>query len=219
MPVRRSAAALGELNDDGLEIVRGDSASKSDLQSMMEGIEHVYYLAHTNFQTWDENLQRNVEPAISVAKTCLEHGIKRFVYVSTIDSYYAGAKTGTITEQTPLDRHIRRRNYYARAKAAIEAGLTELHRTKGLPLVIFRPGIVIGEGGNPFHFGVGLWATEGVCEVWGNGDNKLPFVLVSDVASAFVRGIQLDGIEGHSYNLVDFPELNARDYVAELQKR
>ena len=56
-----------------------------------------------------------------------------------------------------------------------------------------------------FHFGVGLWATEGVCEVWGNGDNKLPFVLVSDVASAFVRGIQLDGIEGHSYNLVDFP--------------
>ena len=41
--------------------------------------------------------------------------------------------------ETPLDRNIRRRNYYARAKAAGEAVLTDMRRSEGLPVVIFRP--------------------------------------------------------------------------------
>ena len=48
--------------------------------------------------------------------------------------------------------------------------------------------------------------------------NKLPFVLVRDVAAALVRGIQVPGIEGRSYNLVDLPLLTARDYLEELQR-
>src|SRR6185437_14930622 len=88
-----------------------------------------------------------------------------------------------------------------------------------LPIVIFRPGIVIGRGGNPLHWGVGQWISESVCEVWGDGQNKLPFVLVTDVAAALVRGIIVVGIEGRSYNLIDAPFLTARDYVDELQRR
>ena len=38
-----------------------------------------------------------------------------------VASYYAGAKAGTITEETPLDPNVRRRIYYARAKPASEA--------------------------------------------------------------------------------------------------
>ena len=93
-----------------------------------------------------------------------------------------------------------------------------MHRAKGLPIVIFRPGIVIGRGGNPFHWGVGRWISGTVCEVWGDGKNKLPFVLVADVAAALVRAIQVAGIEGRSYNLVDVPLLTASDYLMELQR-
>ena len=42
------------------------------------------------------------------------------IYTGTIDSYYAGAKAGTITETTPLDPYIAWRNLYARAKAVSE---------------------------------------------------------------------------------------------------
>lgn len=217
--VRGSGVALEEFDSNRLEIVRGDLRSEVHLKSIMDGIKFVYHLGHASFQTWEENLQQNVEPTRLIAECCLAAGVKRLIYTSTIDSYYAGAKAGTITEQTPLDRNIRRRNYYARAKAAIEAILMEMHRTKGLAVVIFRPGIVIGRGGNPFHFGVGNWVSEGVCEVWGDGNNKLPFVLVSDVAAALLRGVQVDGIEGRSYNLIDSPLLTARDYIDELQRR
>ena len=145
-------------------------------------------------------------------------GVKRLIYTGTIDSYYAGAKAGTITEQTPLDPNIARRNYYARAKSAAEDCLMDLYRTRRLPVVIFRPGIVIGRGGNPFHWGVGRF-TDTNCEVWGNGDNPLPFVLVSDVASALIRGSEVPNIEGRSFNIVDRPLLTANDYLAELQQR
>src|SRR5262249_39537327 len=138
-------------------------------------------------------------------------------YTGTIASYYAGARAGTITEQTPLDRNIGRRDYYARTKAAAEVILMEMHRTQRLPVVIFRPGIVIGRGGTPFHWGVGRFSDSN-CEVWGDENNKLPFVLVTDVASALVRGIQVSEIEGRSYNLIDVPLLTARDYLTELQR-
>jgi nucleoside-diphosphate-sugar epimerase len=92
-----------------------------------------------------------------------------------------------------------------------------MHRTQMLPVVIVRPGIVIGNGGNAFHWGVGKFS-ENVCEVWGNGTNKLPLVLVQDVAAALVRCIQTEGIEGRSYNLIDVPLLSAREYLTELQR-
>ena len=40
-------------------------------------------------------------------------------------------------------------NPYARAKVEIEKMLLEMYRDRGLKVVIFRPGIVIGAGGSP----------------------------------------------------------------------
>ena len=125
---------------------------------------------------------------------------------------------GGSPRRTPVDPNIRRRNNYARAKAAVEQVLTEMHRKDGLPVVILRPGIVIGRGGNPFHWGVGKWSSPGVVELWGDGNNKLPLVLVDDVASGLVRAMEVPGIEGRSYNLIDAPLLSARDYIAGLER-
>jgi predicted dehydrogenase/nucleoside-diphosphate-sugar epimerase len=216
--VRGSTLALAELRSDRLEIVRGDIGNRADLDRALPGIEVVCHLAHAQCKSWDDYLTGDVEPTRLVGEACLATGIKRLIYTGTIDSYYAGAKAGTITETTPLDPQIQRRNYYARAKAMAEQILTDMSRTRGLPLAILRPGIVIGRGGGPFHWGVGRFS-ENVCEVWGDGRNKLPLVLVTDVAAALVRAIDAPGIEGKSYNLVDEPLLTARNYLQELQQR
>ena len=217
---RGSAAVLEQFDVSRLEIVRGDLRSESDLREMMKGIEFVYHLAVApTAKTWEDQRCTNVEPTRLVGEACLAAGVRRLIFTGTIDSYYAGAHAGTITELTPLDPNIHRRNYYARAKAAEEDMLMEMWRTKQLPVIIFRPGIVIGRGGVPFHFGIGRWVADGVCEVWGEGQNKLPIVLVEDVGTALVRGIQVSGIEGRSYNLVDEPILTARDYLDEVQRR
>jgi predicted dehydrogenase/nucleoside-diphosphate-sugar epimerase len=216
--VRGSGVVLEELDNGNLEIARADLTSEADLKAAMDGITYVYHLARANATTWDEYLARDVEPTRAIAEACLSAKVKRLVYTGTIDSYYAGAKAGSINERTPLDPHINRRNYYARAKAAAEDVLMRMHAEEKLPVVIFRPGIVIGHGGNPFHWGVGMWMSPGVCQVWGEGRNKLPLVLVGDVAAALVRAVQVEAIDGRSYILVDEPLLTARDYLAELQR-
>jgi nucleoside-diphosphate-sugar epimerase len=214
---RKSAAVLETLNSDRLDIVRGDVRNPDALASALQGIECVFHLAHAEAKTWGDYEQNEVEPTRRLGEACLSAKVRRLIYTGTIDSYYAGARAGVISEKTQLDPKIARRNYYARAKAKAELALLGMQRDQGLPVVIFRPGIVLGQGGNPFHWGVGKF-TEGTCEVWGSGHNKLPLVLVSDVATALVRGMQVPQIEGRSYNLIDIPLLSAREYLAELQK-
>lgn len=216
--LRGSSALLDDLDHSRLDVVRGDLRRKADLEAALDGVHYVYHLAVGQAKVWDDYRRNEVDGARTIGELCLARGIKRLIYTGTIDSYYAGARGVTLTEQTPLDPQIKRRNYYARAKAEAESVLIQMHATRQLPLVIFRPGIVIGTGGNPFHWGVGKF-TGNICQIWGDGDNPLPFVLVSDVADALVHGLSAPGIDGRSYNLVDIPLLTARDYLDELQRR
>jgi nucleoside-diphosphate-sugar epimerase len=107
---------------------------------------------------------------------------------------------------------------YARAKARSEEILMRMHRERGLPLVIVRPGVVIGRGGSPFHWGVGMWWNDSVCQIWGEGKNKLPLVLVEDVADGLIAAMNTEGIEGRSFNLVADPCLSAQEYLDELDR-
>jgi predicted dehydrogenase/nucleoside-diphosphate-sugar epimerase len=212
----RSAASLPSSLQSQVEIRAGNLMKREDLARAMEGIECVVHLARANVKTWADYQRYEIEATRLVAECAMEAGVARFLYTGTIDSYYAGAKAGTITEATPLDPRIEHRNLYARAKAASEEILMRMHREERLPLVILRPGIVIGRGGSPFHWGVGMWWHDAVCQIWGDGANKLPLVLVEDVARGLIAAMEKPGIEGQSFNLVGDPILSAQEYLDEL---
>jgi nucleoside-diphosphate-sugar epimerase/predicted dehydrogenase len=216
--VRNPGRLPAGLKDPRVDVVVGDLSQGSSLAPALEGIRCVYHLARSNVKTWEEYAEHEIEATRRVAEACLTAKAGRLIYTGTIDSYYGGAKAGTITEETPLDPHIGRRNYYARAKALSERALMELHRERGLPVAIFRPGIVIGRGGSPLHWGVGMWSFDAVCQLWGRGSTPLPLVLVEDVASALVAALDAPGIEGESFNLVAESDLTARDYLDALEK-
>lgn len=216
--VRNPGKLPQELRSGPLDALRGDLARDSDLREAMRGVEVVIHLARSAAKTWAECERDEIGVTRRIAEAALAAGVKRLVYTGTIDSYYAGASAGAITEETPLDPRIERRNLYARAKAASERLLLQLHRERGLPVVICRPGIVIGKGGNPFHWGVGMWWHGSVCRLWGDGRNKLPLVLVEDVAGALLLAAEAPGLEGQSFNLVADPCLTAREYLDELDR-
>lgn len=201
-----------------VDLVRGDTSSRAALLEAMQGVESVVHLARPTVKSWAEYRQYEIEATRRVAECALEAGVRRFVYAGTIDSYYAGRRAGTITEATPLDAHIERRNLYARAKAASEALLFQLHAERGLPLVVVRPAIVIGRGGAPFHWGIGMWWSDAVCQVWGRGENPLPLVLVEDVAAGLIAALRKPEIEGQSFNLAGDVQLSAQEYLDELDR-
>jgi predicted dehydrogenase/nucleoside-diphosphate-sugar epimerase len=216
--VRNPGRLPAELKDPRVSILVGDLSQDSVLAPALEGVRCVYHLARPNVKTWEEWTEHETEATRRIALACLTANVDRFIYTGTIDSYYAGGRAGTITEKTPLDPHIGWRNYYARAKALSEQVIMELYRERGLPVVIFRPGIVIGRGSSPLHWGIGMWSHDAVCQIWGQGRTALPLVLVDDVARALVTALTAPAIEGESFNLVAESNLTAQDYLDALER-
>jgi predicted dehydrogenase/nucleoside-diphosphate-sugar epimerase len=200
----------------GVEIVRGDLGEPPSLEAALDGIRDVYALARGNGRSWDDYLRTDVEPTMRIADLCLASKA-RLLYASSI-AIYAGRPGETITEETPPNPGTLRVNIYSRAKAEIERRLFELHRARGLDVVVFRPGIVIGPGSSPYHWGVGAWPYPSLCRLWGRGRNPLPLVLVDDCAEAMMRALDVPGISGQSFNLVGDPILDAHEYLDELER-
>jgi nucleoside-diphosphate-sugar epimerase len=197
-----------------VELVQGDLADPEFVDAALENIDVVYDLAKAEGSKWEDYYRHDVLVTKNVAERALAAGVKRFIYTGTIASYFSARPNDVITSDTPLDPKIGRRNYYARSKAACESLLMDLYRNRHFPVVIMRPGIVIGKGCSPEHWGVGFFVTGTRLKYWGDGRNKLPFVLVEDVADALVLAMDKSGIEGQAFLLTDEPLLSARDYVA-----
>lgn len=203
---------------DQVETVGVSLYDKDALVEAMQGIDVVYNLARSLEGTWDEALEHDVGVTVRIAEACQEAGVKRLVYTGTIASYDMSSPLQKITEDVPFAADMSDRNMYARSKAECEKRLMEMHRRDGLPLVIARPGIVVGQGGPLQHWGIGRWHGAGAVRIWGDGLNILPFVLIDDVADGLILMAEHPDAVGQSYNMIGEPMLSGKGYFDAIQK-
>ena len=206
-----------EFADPRVALHRGDIRDGAAVARAIGPAKLVVNLAHGGGGADFEAVRRAmVGGAETVARACQAAGVARLVHVGSIASLYLGPDAGTITGATPADPREAERGDYARAKVLADRMLLGLHATEALPVVILRPGVVVGEGGPPLHSGLGLFNNDQHCIGWNDGRNPLPFVLVEDVASAIVRACVAEGIEGRCYNIVGEVRPSARAYLADM---
>ena len=201
-----------------VDLVQGDIADAAFMDKALEGIEVVYDLAKAAGSKWDDYYVNDVLVRKNIAERAQKAGVKQFIYTGTIDSYYSANANEVITGDTPLDKNMKNRNLYAKSKATCETLLMEMHKNLGLPVTIFRPGVVIGKGCPPAHWGVGMFQSESRVQFWGSGENKLPLVLVEDVASALVLALGRHDIAGKTFLLTDEPLISGKEYVDIVSK-
>lgn len=195
-----------------METVGVSLHDKTALTDAMQGVHVVFNLAKSLDKTWEDCLKNDVGVATGIAEAALAADVKRLIYTGTIASYDMSDPARKITEDIEFPEDMTDRNLYARSKAECERQLMAMHRDRGLPLVIARPGIVVGEGGPLQHWGIGRWHGAGAVRIWGHGRNILPFVLNDDVVDGLVRMIDTDAAVGQSFNLIGEPMLSARGY-------
>jgi predicted dehydrogenase/nucleoside-diphosphate-sugar epimerase len=203
-----------------LDVFEGDVNSAEQVHEAVAGCESIVHLVAGAPKTWIEFERLFVGGLKNVANAALDHGVKRLLFASSITSLYLGNRDELITEQTPVDKSWNKRCDYARAKVMCEQLLLDMHARFGLPAVILRPGIVLGEGAPAQHLGVGEWPSETLCVRWGRDvDGSLPFVLVDDVAEAFYRALHVDPnlVAGKAFNLVGDVRMSAKDYIEILR--
>jgi nucleoside-diphosphate-sugar epimerase len=204
--VSRRAHGAGEA---GVRYLQGDVNNAAQMMEIIGGATVVYHL--TLEGSWAEG-------ATNVAEACVQHRVRRLIFASTSDALFLG-RAGTIYESDPTDPHPDLRNEYSRGKAAAEQLLLGYMARYGLGVVIMRPCLVVGRGGTLAHGGIGRWTSSTTLVGWGDGRNKMPFVLVRDVADALALALDAPGIEGKAFNLAGDVFISARDYIRIARER
>ncbi len=217
LPVKILEAA----RDGRVRLVRGSLEDAEALRRAVAGASCVIQIATGNGGTWEIVERAMVGGSVAIAEACIEHKVKRFIYVSSIAALYLGADSGTdpVRDAVGCDPKPGVRSLYARGKIAAEDALMKLHREQGLPLVIARPGVVLGLGTALQHSGLGLWVRDNHCVGWGLGENPLPLILADDVADGLVRiaAYDKDDLHGKALNLAANPGLGAREMVEQMR--
>jgi nucleoside-diphosphate-sugar epimerase len=194
----------------------GSVLDPDSLATAMRGCATVVDLASGGTSHPAELRRTIVEGARHVAEQAARCRVKHLVHVSSIAALYLGRPGEVIRGDTPADAQRERRADYARAKAEAEDAVRAVCRERGLALTILRPGIVVGEARTPFHSGIGEFNRETHCLGWNRGRNRLPLVLVEDVADAIARVVEAGPRAEQCFNLVGDVRLTAREYVREL---
>jgi nucleoside-diphosphate-sugar epimerase len=208
-------------HDDGVTWHEGDVTDRPSVVGACDGVDVVYDLSMAFGESWNDYLKSFVQGAEIVAEVVLELGIRRLLYTSTIAALCL-ARVGAVTEEQGPDPKPELRSWYARAKIMAEKSLNRLHRDRGLPVVTFRPGIVVGVGKDLPNPAIGVWVSPTCCSVVGDGRTPLPMVLVEDVAQALVLAKDAPSVDGRTFNLAGDVRPSAVEYcemAAERSKR
>jgi len=120
-----------------------------------------------------------------LAEAAVRAGVRRFVHVSTVGVYGAGAHAGSVNPS--FTKHPR--NLYESSKAAGEASVREVCTRSGMELVVLQPSNVVAALADRAAPLLGLLsAIQQQRFVWfGAGDGWLNYIAVEDVAAAVVE--------------------------------
>lgn len=199
-----------------VEMITADVRDLDSLMVALKGVDLVYHLG--GIVTISAGMRRllwevNVGGAKNIAAACMQLGVRRLVYTSSVHAFVEPPHGQCITEETPVDPG-RVLGDYAASKAAATLALQE-QCGRGLDLVICYPSGVLG----PYDYKPSEMGRL-VLEVARGGlkayvDGAYNFVDVRDVATGLLaaadHGRSGEGyiLAGHVVPVRDFLELAA----------
>lgn len=165
----------------GVEIVYGNLLDKKSLENAVKGCDIVYHLAavaHTY-----EGLPRkayfdvNLSGTKNLLDVCLKKRIKKFVYVSTIESCGPSLDGKPVNEKKELTPVC----IYGQSKLGGELISLYYFKKYGLPVVVVRPPMIYGDR-NPLLLRFFKTINRGIFPIFGSGNSLFEFCYVKNQA-------------------------------------
>ena len=148
------------------------------------------------------NYNNNVVGSVNLINAAVNHGVKCFVFTSSIAVYGAG-QTPMTEEMVPMPE-----DSYGIAKYAIEQELKVSHEMFGLNYVIFRPHNVYGERqniGDRYRNVVGIFMNQLLqgqpMTIFGDGEQQRAFTHINDVAPLIAECVDVQEAQNQVFNV------------------
>jgi dihydroflavonol-4-reductase len=141
----RPTSDRGNLAGLPVEVAAGDLRDAGSVGRAVRGCRRVFHVA-ADYRFWArdprELYRSNVEGTIHVMDACLEAGVERVVYTSTVGTIGLSALPSPCDETTPL-LPGQLTSHYKRSKLEAEKAALA-YAARGLPLVIVNPSAPVG---------------------------------------------------------------------------
>lgn len=198
----RDPAKAPPLTELGAEVVVGNVTDPGVRAAAVRGVQGVVHLVTIFRDLPGESIvEVNQTATTELAKAALRAGVGRFVYCSTNQVYGPGrGRPAVETDEPDPDRP------YSITKTAAERALLALHREQGLPLRVFRPPVIYGDG-DPRLALQPRWS-----RTW-PAHRRLQLVHHTDVVRALAAGLAADGIDGEVFNVGDDAPITAHEIL------
>lgn len=199
-PLRR---AVGDRLWGGVDVRTAELMNDEACRDAMTGCTVVYHVAAGLSGSTSTLFLSSVIPTRYVMRAAADAGVQRFVLVSSLGVYGTSTmRAGSLLdENTPIDPHPHLRDPYTYSKVMQERAAQEVSQETGLPLVIVRPGVIIGPGRGVLSARVGLQL--GSLMVRMGGTQTLPYTYVDNCAAAVRQAGLSNGLEGENFNVID----------------
>lgn len=199
----RPTAKVENLNwPASVRVLRGDLRQLANWSNQLEDIEAVAHLAAAA----SGDLHTQFAGTVVATEKLLEHlpmrSLLRFVHVSSFSvyDYEAVGFHGTLSESTPVEPKPETRDAYTITKILQEGLVVQACEVTETPLVIIRPGAIVGPDKN---WGFGRVIKLGRFDVIFSPGAKFPLTYVDNCAGAIVKALDAPVASGSIYNIVD----------------
>lgn len=186
----------------GAKFCPGDFTDPNSCAAYFKGVHYVIHAGalSTVWGKWEDFYKTNVQGTSIVAGLCLEHNVKRLVYLSS-PSIYTGKQDqyNIKEEESPETNEL---NFYIKSKLMAERVIRQWNR-KGLETVILRPRGLIGIGDASLvprllranaHIGIPLMR---------GGHNVIDLTSVENAALACRLALSAKGVNGMAFNITN----------------
>jgi nucleoside-diphosphate-sugar epimerase len=207
--------------DLDLQVITGNLLVPEDCRRATDGVAVIYHLAAgTDDKSYPSAFLNSVVTTRNLVESVRDNQhLKRFVNVSSF-SVYSGMKikrSAVLDETCSMEEEPQLRcEAYCYGKLKQDWLVIEYGKSRGLPYVIMRPGVVYGPGRSTLTGRVGM-ATFGFYLHLG-GSNRIPLIYVDNCADAIALAGFTPGVEGEIFNIVDDDLPTARELLRLYKK-
>ena len=199
-----------------VDVVRCDLRQGRHLAEAFDRIDALIHLAAATSGDDEAQFASSVVATEQLLEAMARSSTKRLVFCSTFSVYDFERVSGTLTEDSPLEDDLYRRDAYAIAKFWQERVVRRMAVASDWSLTVLRPGFIWGRGHEylaclgqklgPLHLAIGPLA-------------HLPLTHVENCADCFVAALERPQSSGQTYNVVDTDEVTAWQYLGEHLRR
>jgi GlcNAc-P-P-Und epimerase len=158
-----------------------------------------------------EYYRTNVIGAENVAKVCVDKGIKKIVFTSSVAVYgFAEPGTDESGEINPF-------NEYGRTKYQAEEKLRIWFESGDNNLIIVRPTVIFGEGNRGNVFNLFSQIASGKFIMIGSGENRKSMAYIGNIVAFLEKCVETD--KNYAvFNYVDTPDFDMNTLIQQVRK-